>query len=278
MTYRVPDAYAEMIAAREGTAGQRWLDRLPALVAAYCSRWRLAIDETESVRSGHVGVVIPVVQGSELLAPKISYPYDDVRPEGAKLAAWRGRSAAMLVAEDPGDCVLLMERLNAARSLRQLPVDTAIEVIGRLWQRLHTQPVPPGMPTTNDLAAQWATTFASPGTTGSAGVERLLLDAATEVCSDLGGRPYGHAPRRSALRQRARRNTRTLARHRPQGHRGRSVPRSDRAVVEPDVRARRPPRTAHYVTGFGTSAIQATSISGGRSFPSCEADGKPRFC
>ena len=56
------------------------------------------------------------------------------------LALWNGHGAVRLLAHDAGAGALLLERLDAARSLQDVPMDEAVPVWGGLVRRLSLVP------------------------------------------------------------------------------------------------------------------------------------------
>lgn len=111
----VPDALvAER--RRDGAAGRAWLDALPSQVDAWCARWSLTRDVGE-VRSGAHALVVPVRRDGERCALKLSWRAGVATGEAAALAAWAGRGAVRLLDSDDTGDVLLLERLDAGRTL-----------------------------------------------------------------------------------------------------------------------------------------------------------------
>lgn len=112
---------------------------------------------------------------------KASWPHDEAEDEGTALATWAGDGAVRLLAED--GCVLLLERLDADRSLEDEPIDAAVQTAATLLRRLAI-PAPPLVRSTRDVAALWAETL--PSRAAATPIPRRLVDAAVAVCRDLG--------------------------------------------------------------------------------------------
>lgn len=165
----IPDSFADATVAREGEAGRRWIAALPHVFATYCRRWDLRPDG--AVMHGYLGLVVPVRRGDERCVLKLSWRDAATAQEATALAAWDGHGAVRLLAADPAQGALLLERLDAQRSLQELPVAEAIVQAGRLLRRLAI-PAPTGVRTQADLAAEMYTSLATRW-------ERL-------------GRPFGH--------------------------------------------------------------------------------------
>lgn len=119
--------------------GRDWLKELPQQLERYLDRWDLCLDLPPGSHpwSGYGAVVVPVRRADESAAVlKLSFPHDEARTEAAGLAMWADRGAVRLLKADPQDFALLLERLDADRSLLQLPMDEAVAVWGRLMRRL----------------------------------------------------------------------------------------------------------------------------------------------
>lgn len=185
----VPDAFAEGIIAREGDGGRTWIEALPGLVASCLERWALAPDGP--MLHGHVGIVQPVLRaGVEPAMLKVSWP--DGRggsSEAAALAAWAGRGAVLLLEREDAAGVLLLERLDPARSARDLDRGAAAAVAGRLCRRLEA-PAPPGVPRLAEVAERWADELPRTWERLNRPFERRQLEVAVAACRELGpGQP-----------------------------------------------------------------------------------------
>jgi streptomycin 6-kinase len=127
---------------REGTA---WLDSLPRLVAQQCRAWGLTVDGAAA--HGSNALVIPVRRGGRPFALRLSPPSDGVAGHVAALRYWDGRGTVRLVACDPTANALLLERLDAGRSLAGEPLATAVPLIARLLRATAVRPPPRAMST-----------------------------------------------------------------------------------------------------------------------------------
>lgn len=152
----VPDAFASGIIADFGDNGRDWLARLPDLVQALCRDWRLAVEGAPL--HGHLGLVVPVRRGDEPLMLKVAMIEPSSIHERLALAAWNGRGAVRLLDARPDDGALLLERLDAARSLAGVPLDEAAPVAARLLRRLAIR-APAGFPHQHDVAMRIADTL-----------------------------------------------------------------------------------------------------------------------
>lgn len=180
----VPDEFAKNTIAREGEAGRRWIAALPGLVEALCARWGLV--EEGPVLHGYLGLVVPARRGAEHCILKISWIEESTTDEAAALAAWAGQGAARLLAAEPAQGALLLERLDYRRSLNDLDIAAALGVAGRLLRRLAI-PAPPGFRT----VPAWATAVAHnlPLRWEQYGrpLPRAWLDQARDLAIQLGG-------------------------------------------------------------------------------------------
>ncbi|WP_067813173.1 aminoglycoside phosphotransferase family protein [Actinomadura kijaniata] len=154
MRIEVPERLAEVQAETNGDAGRRWVAGLPGLAADLLERWELRPDGEP--RHGWASLVVPVRRadgGAAVL--KLQLVDEENAGEAAALRAWDGRGAVRLLAEDAGRGALLLERLDAARSLADLPDDReALTVLTGLLARLVAAPAPPGMRTLADVARE----------------------------------------------------------------------------------------------------------------------------
>ncbi|MEW1950167.1 aminoglycoside phosphotransferase family protein [Pseudarthrobacter sp902506025] len=175
------------------SAGRAWLGSLPRLLAERLEQWHLEVDLVPGCFpwSGHGGLVVPVRQddGSPA-ALKIAFPHDEAKVERHALALWGGRGAVLLLASDSGSCAMLLERLDAGRSLADLPLDEAAQVWGGLVRQLGL--VPDHRPEWQEfthiaaLAEQWSDDLPADWEQLGRPFPRWLLEAALEVCQTRG--------------------------------------------------------------------------------------------
>lgn len=130
----VPAAFRLATIAREGEAGRRWIETLPATIGELLERWRLRADGT--LMHGYIGVVLPVRRGTEEYVLKVSWQDRWSAHEALALQTWAGCGAVALVDHAPAEGALLLERADASHSLERAPIDAAIEVAGTLLRRL----------------------------------------------------------------------------------------------------------------------------------------------
>jgi streptomycin 6-kinase len=167
---------------REGEAGQRWLMSLPELVAEQCERWGLLLDG-EPMHGGN-GLAVPVKRGDEPLVLKVDWPDEYLVEQARALRIWDGRGAVLLVGTDLAAGALLLERLDSARSLRQLPLTEAVPVIGRLLRRLAV-PAGDGFNTTWDAAASMRESLRHRWEAAGRPFPRRVLDTALGLAGEM---------------------------------------------------------------------------------------------
>jgi streptomycin 6-kinase len=128
-----------------GAQGRRWVDSLPRLVDELCRHWSLAIDDSVPVAHGANALVVPVRRVTQPLVLKVSWHRPTLAAESTALTAWDGRGAVRLVDDRLDKCALLLERLDASRSLKTVEIFAAAALAGALIRRL-TVPAPRGLP------------------------------------------------------------------------------------------------------------------------------------
>jgi streptomycin 6-kinase len=147
----VPEAWLDRIArlpAEGGPSGAAWAGRARHLVIECLDQWQLTV--TGPARTGWTAVVFPVEQAGRPATLKVGWPHTESAAEHTALRLWGGRGAVRLLAADPGRGALLLERLDAGRTLMGQDAFTACEVIGGLLRRLHV-PAPPTIPSLREF-------------------------------------------------------------------------------------------------------------------------------
>jgi streptomycin 6-kinase len=192
----VPPAFAAWTIDREGDAGRAWIERLPTLVEAACTRWDLSVDGSPT--HGNVALVVPVRAADGTAAMlKVSWVEDETEHEALALRSWAGVGAVQLLAataDDPGgsdagidpDRTLLLERLHGDRTLLTVADHEAATVAAaEVLARLHVAPVP-GLRSLADIAARWVEELPAESALLGHRLPRSLLDAAVATCRELG--------------------------------------------------------------------------------------------
>jgi streptomycin 6-kinase len=149
----VPDGLAASHALYKGAAGHAWIEALPHLAATMLERWRLT--PTGPGRHGMVALVLPVRRADGGPAALKLQPVDgESEGEPAALRAWHGDGAVRLIEHDPDTGSMLLEALDPARSLNDVPdLYQALTVLTRLLARLVAVPPPPGLRHLRAIAA-----------------------------------------------------------------------------------------------------------------------------
>ncbi|MBE1609620.1 aminoglycoside phosphotransferase family protein [Actinopolymorpha pittospori] len=158
MEIDIPDTFVEERTRIAGTQGHQWIAGIPALVERLCERWDLRLD-SESPRHGANSLVLSArrrVDGAPCVL-KVCQPPETTVTEAIGLRAWAGRGVVRLLDAWTDDGALLLERLDAGRSLADVELLPAAELAGALLRRL-TMPAPPGIPRLADIGTEIAET------------------------------------------------------------------------------------------------------------------------
>jgi streptomycin 6-kinase len=151
------DLAATDFAAAGSPDGRAWMAALPALSGHLARQWDLTF-AGEPFRHGYNAVVLSVAQGGRPLALKLTWPPGPARGEAEALAAWRARGVVELVAADVPRGALLLERLDASRSLASVPLAEAAAIAGTMVRTLAIE-APPSFPALQAAALRLAATF-----------------------------------------------------------------------------------------------------------------------
>jgi streptomycin 6-kinase len=178
----IPEAFCTLVAGRDPEphiSGDDWLSRLPRLVEESLADWDLTRDGEPM--HGMCALVVPVLrqEGSRAVL-KVTWPHADAEHEHLALQRWGGHGAALLLAANPNRWAMLLERLNAARDLHEVPIDEACRVIGGLLRQLD-QPAPPQLSRLSIRASRLAERLASP----PSAIPRRFVDQARALLSEL---------------------------------------------------------------------------------------------
>lgn len=180
----IPAGFAVGIQSREGEAGRAWLAALPNTIADLCQRWNLTIEGQPW--HGHLAIVVPVRRDAEPCALKISWPTAETVHEALALKVWNGRATVRLLDSAPVHGAMLLERLDAQRTLFDIPLDLAIPVAGEIVRNLSV-PGDAALPTVAGLAAEVARTVPERWERLGRPVPMRLIDQAIELATGLSG-------------------------------------------------------------------------------------------
>ncbi|MFI9365350.1 aminoglycoside phosphotransferase family protein [Kitasatospora sp. NPDC053057] len=192
MPILVPPALAESLAEFLGADGRTWAARLPALAGELLERWELRPDGP--VAHGVVGLVLPVRRADGTPAALKLQPVDEeTAGEPVALRAWDGHGAVRLLDHESGSGSMLLERLDPARSLLELPDDReALHVLAGLLGELTQHQAPIGLRTLAETADRLLLRApAAAAALGDPAERRLLADctaALLAVCAEPGDR------------------------------------------------------------------------------------------
>jgi len=149
----VPDALVSWHRKFFGESGRAWIEALPDLAAGLLDRWQLRPDGAPMC--GVVALVLPVLRADGTPAVLKLLPItDDTVGEPDALRAWNGNGAVRLLDHDPASGSMLLERLNADRSLSIVSDDlAALGILSELLARLSAVPAPAGLRRLADVGA-----------------------------------------------------------------------------------------------------------------------------
>lgn len=139
----LPDPFVKTMVEMYGEAGEKWLHRLPDLLAECARRWSLTLQApfpnltynyvTPAVRADGTPVVL-----------KVGYPNRELISEIEALRIYDGRGIVQLLESDRALGALVLERLEPGTPLAQLDHDEkATEIAAQVMRALH-RPVPAG--------------------------------------------------------------------------------------------------------------------------------------
>ncbi|WP_331770642.1 aminoglycoside phosphotransferase family protein (plasmid) [Embleya sp. NBC_00888] len=148
----VPAAFARSYG-RQGAHALAWLDALPKLAADTLDRWSLRPDGPAG--HGMAALVLPVTRADGTPAVlRLQQPTEDNAGVALGLRTWNGDGVVRLLDHDPDDGTMVLERLDATRSLSSVPDDDdAMRTLAELMARLVAVPAPAGLRHLADVAS-----------------------------------------------------------------------------------------------------------------------------
>ena len=138
---------------------------------------------------GYNSLVVPVRRDGEPLALKVTWPDRYMEEQILALRLWDGHGAVRLVDADTAAGVMLMRRLDHTCSLRDIPLEEAVPVIGSLLRRLAVEP-PHGLRTTGAIAAQHRRDLVGQWEGLGRPMPRRTLDRGRELAGELSSDDY----------------------------------------------------------------------------------------
>jgi streptomycin 6-kinase len=179
----VPEGFAAATRTREGAAGAQWIAALPALVDRVLTSWELTVDG--GVLHGYVALVVPVRRADGQAAMlKVSWIDEETRDEARALARWGGAAAVTLLESAPEHGALLLERLDAHRSLQQVEEGGAVALAAAMLRQLHVSPLG-GLVSVTDIAARWQAALPRRWEILGRPERRALVEHAATACAEL---------------------------------------------------------------------------------------------
>jgi streptomycin 6-kinase len=189
---RVIDIPDELIAQHKhagGKAGRAFVASLPQRAERFLRHWRLRLDGPSMY--GRCALVLPVLRadGSRAVL-KLQDVDEETAGEPLALRAWNGDGAARLLACDDETGTLLIERLDQARRLADLPDSReATLVVARLLARLTATKAPAGLRSLGGIAARLAERAAAATPRAAEPAERRLLVDCAAAVREVAGEP-----------------------------------------------------------------------------------------
>lgn len=119
-----------------GESAERWLTRVPPLIARVAEDWDIEPME-QLIHEGSCSIVLlaTTADGAPAIL-KLSVPHEDARGEAAALRRWNGSGATRLLRSTPDGFTLLLERCIPGHDLWSLPIHEQIDVVAELLPRL----------------------------------------------------------------------------------------------------------------------------------------------
>ncbi|MFK0064054.1 aminoglycoside phosphotransferase family protein [Streptomyces werraensis] len=150
----VPQSLALSYARGFGEEGRAWIAGLPALAAEFLDRWELKRDGAAG--AGEASLVLPVLRRNGTRGVlKLQMPREETTAALIGLRTWNGDGMVRLLDHDPETSTMLLERLNAARTLTWVEDDdTAMGILAELQARLVRVPAPQGLRSLGDITAE----------------------------------------------------------------------------------------------------------------------------
>lgn len=185
----VPRALAESYARAFGEAGRAWIAGLSALAAEFLDRWELERDG--AVGAGEASLVLPVLceQGTRAVL-RLQMPREETTAALIGLRTWNGDGVVRLLDHDAESGTMLLERLDAARTLASVEDDdVATGVLAALLARLVRVPAPPGLRSLGDIAAEMLEQVPQAVAALADPADRQLLRGWASAVAELAGEP-----------------------------------------------------------------------------------------
>ncbi|MER7624368.1 aminoglycoside phosphotransferase family protein [Streptomyces sp. NPDC126503] len=185
-TDEVPRSLAESYARSFGEEGRAGL---PALVAEFLDGWELRRDG--AVGAGEASLVVPVrrARGTRAVL-KLQMPREETTAALLGLRTWNGEGIVRLLDHDPDSSTMLLEKLDASRTLSSIEDDdVAMGILAELQSRLVRVPAPPGLRGLGDVAAEMLAQVPQAVAALAGPADRRRLRAWASALAELVGEP-----------------------------------------------------------------------------------------
>lgn len=185
----IPQSLAVSYAGGFGGEGRDWIAGLPALVAELLDRWELQRDG--AVRSGEASLVLPVLRKHGTRAVlKLQMPREETTAALIGLRTWNGEGVVRLLDHDPDSSTMLLEWLDADRTLASIEDDdVAVGILAELQARLVRVPAPPGLRSLGDIATEMLAQVPQAVTALAHPADRQRLRGWASAVDELVGEP-----------------------------------------------------------------------------------------
>jgi streptomycin 6-kinase len=147
-------------------------------------RWGLTLGKPFDGGVASLLVTPAVTADGEDAVLKVQKPHRESEHEAAALELWDGNGAVRLLAHDPDEHALLLERCVPGTPLADAGAEAALDVFADLLPRLWKPAEAPFRPLAEE-AAWWAETLPSTWERAGRPFERRLLDAALDALREL---------------------------------------------------------------------------------------------
>ncbi|MBV2366889.1 aminoglycoside phosphotransferase family protein [Streptomonospora nanhaiensis] len=185
----VPQTLAASYTRGFGEEGRAWIADLPRLAADMLDRWALKRDGAPG--AGEASLVLPVLRADGTRAVlKLQMPREETAAALIGLRTWNGAGMVRLIDHDPQSGTMLLERLDAARTLASVEDDdAAMRILARLQARLVGVPAPPGLRGLGEIAADMLARVPAAVAALADPADRRMLRGWASVVADLADEP-----------------------------------------------------------------------------------------
>jgi len=121
---------------KQAVNGCEWLEQLPDSIKRVCADWQIESYELPFL-DGTCSYVMPALQNGESVVLKFQWPHEECLYEADALRQWNGIGAVRLLAHNPTEHALLLERCLPGLSLANCELidklSVVISVLPDLW-------------------------------------------------------------------------------------------------------------------------------------------------